>query len=83
MEKCPHCNREFKNKAGLAGHIALKHPEISEAAKEMERQKKITVGHRHVWQRLSEYELNLVDGEGVTIRDRGYRYVCRDCDALK
>lgn len=82
MEKCPHCEREFKNRAGLAGHIVLKHPEIAEAAKEAARQKQ-TTGHRHVWHRLSEYELNLVDAEGITMRDRGYRYVCRHCDTLK
>lgn len=76
---CQICKKEFKNKAGLAGHMAIVHGQNSGSkAKEKDS------GCQHIWRRLNNSELKMVEEKtGKSIYELGYLFVCRECGELR
>ena len=82
--KCPICGKDFKKRSGLAGHMAIVHGQKLGAAEQKEtKDQGKKAGCRHEWTRLNEVELFLVNDEGRTIRELGYKYRCKKCGDLR
>lgn len=75
---CQICKKEFKNRAGLAGHMVLAHGRDDEPAK-----KPRDTGCDHVWRKLRPAELEWSDVDGKTIRELGFKFVCNKCKDLR
>lgn len=81
MEKiiCSICGKEFKNKAGLAGHLSIIHGKNGG-----DRYKESKSNCNHTWRRLTNSELKLIDeSTGQNIYEMGYLFVCRECGELR
>ena len=81
MEKiiCSICGKEFKNKAGLAGHLSIVHGKNGGG-----RYKETKSSCTHTWRRLKESECNMMDVEtGQTVYELGYLFCCRECGELR
>ena len=86
--KCEVCGKEFKNRAGLAGHMNIIHGEkTNKPAPGSDRQESIrakgTVGCQHIWKKLTPEQLRMVDESGSSVQDQGYKYYCAESGDLK
>lgn len=77
---CKICGKEFKNAAGLAGHMTLVH-EMKGGEKWKETKDK--TGCKHLWRRLKPSELTMQDDQGRTVEDMGFLYECTICGTLR
>lgn len=85
--KCDICGKEFKNKAGLAGHMKIVHDEtkkpVSGSDALLNVHGKETKGCQHIWKRLTMEQLRMEDSDGKSLADYGYKYYCADCGEVK
>lgn len=77
---CKVCGKEFKNAAGLAGHMSAVH---DMNGGENWRKGKDQTGCKHVWRRLKPSELALVDDSGRSVESMGFLYECTVCGVLR
>lgn len=80
--KCDICGKEFKNNAGLAGHVAIIHATDTNKGKRPS-DRKISGDCAHVWKRLTGEQLRMVDADGVSLAAHGCKYYCAECGEVK
>lgn len=80
--KCDICGKEFKNKAGLAGHKKIVHDEKTKKGKSLSEQK---TGSEcaHIWKRLTAEQLRMEDSDGKSLAAHGCKYYCAECGEVK
>ena len=86
--KCDICGKEFKNKAGLAGHMKIVHDgrtnkPVLGADKLANVHVKETKGCQHIWKRLTAEQLRMEDSDGKSLAAHGCKYYCAECGEVK
>ena len=78
--KCELCGKEFKNKAGLAGHMTIVH---GKGTKPVDRPSDRWTDCEHVWKRLTVEQMRMIGPDGQSLGSHGYRHYCELCEEVR